>query len=108
MFCRLLTTCVAHAKQTSLAELKTQPDFDKINPIILVDILSYKVERLEPSINAIKIITTHSKPNTSRWCTSTDSKDTHNRHDVGAKKGCLHCNNYNFEQVEKICSKLRV
>ncbi len=105
---KLMRICVQYAKTTPLSQLQIQPEFDQVNPATMVEILVYKVEKLETPMNLIRAVTVYTKPNTSKWCTSADSRDVNNRHDLGAKKGCIHCNSYNFEQIDKICTRLKI
>ena len=100
----LLKTCIQFAKKTPITTLQYQADFDRIDPSTLVNILTYKVDRLESPMLAIRAVTGQKNPNQSKWCPGSDSRDVQDRHDLGARKGCLHCNSYNFEQIDKICS----
>ena len=101
---KLRRACIQYAKQASLTQLKRHADFDKIEASTLVEVLTHKVERLESPMLAIRALVAQKNPNLSRWCPASDSRDVQDRHDLGSRKGCLHCNSYNFEQIEKVCT----
>ena len=102
----LLKTCIQFAKKTPFNTLKYQADFDRITPSTLMNILTYKVDRLESPMLAIRAVTEQKYPKLNKWCPSSTSRDVKDRHDLGARKGCLHCNSYKFEQIDRICSSI--
>ncbi len=94
-----------YAKKTPLRNLERQEDFVKISDNTLIEILTYKVNILEPAIQEIKGLPDGVEIPGRYGINCYNTKD-YGTHRKGKEIHCTECDSYKFRRVEQICNKV--
>ena len=97
------------AKTTWLSELKRAGDYKNIEPDTLIELLDYKVKRLEPEVERLY----DSILDIGQWaghkkCIRPDSpcpRLRYHNNKEGSNKNCVACNQFILQNIENACAK---